>query len=734
MTTTNKRSSRKPSANKNEVMWTDKDKELIALTTAPSRDINKLMEDMIKDSKQILEYLKQKIELEETHRKKSGEVDEAFLKTTKDSRGLQATFANLVELNKKHNSRAYLDQLQAKVEQLTKFLGEQDKQRLKNKSWMKELNNGYMVARAKKYPLARDVYNQKWEEIERSAGASVASPILQSPATTSIHPLAIKSTAEENEGATRNVSIDSTRTQNDSITSPSPLLPQAQQQQSRLDRLKKQFAHLKTHEDPTKQNIKMANLKMEVGEADTNYRKAVREINTLALRNDVSHKHILNTVQKAIQDKSELIKSLMEDIVSVEVTHLEGETKDKRELLNIIKEKNAGEDCKLYCKDILEKKYPKHEVIYYENYHVGICKDLIFGTSLAEYAQQHNRSPPIFITRSLEAIEKSGGLEREGIYRVSGKQSNMEKIKHAFEMDEKATEFGKNEVPEDVFSIASVVKVFLRELETPLFPFKLADRLLYSQIPDQELRLMNLLTRLLKLPPANYDTLRVLICHLTNIANNAEKNKMTISNLTLIFTPAIFQDMNHAQIAPGEWSKDCCLEDLITNYEKLFANKDFHNNSAITGTIENISDHPYESKGRYALSVVTPDSPTFDSFSLADSEEATLETETLPERAFLSRTPSPEPPVLSESTKKYQDTFQEKGLKLDTVATTPVPNNTTASDMTDSVPHTSCKSATVPSEDWLNFDPEAPPVPLPRLRRQSTTGKKLQSRRKNSAK
>jgi hypothetical protein len=106
---------------------------------------------------------------------------------------------------------------------------------------------------------------------------------------------------------------------------------------------------------------------------------------------------------------------------------------------------------------------------------------LIFGTSLTEYAQQHNRSPPLFITRSLKAIEKSGGLDREGIYRVSGKQSNMEKIKHAFEMDEETAEFGKNEVPEDVFSIASVVKVFLRELATPLFPFKLADRLLYSR-------------------------------------------------------------------------------------------------------------------------------------------------------------------------------------------------------------------------------------------------------------
>lgn len=64
---------------------------------------------------------------------------------------------------------------------------------------------------------------------------------------------------------------------------------------------------------------------------------------------------------------------------------------------------------------------------------------------------------------------------------MSGKQSNMEKIKHAFELDEEAVVIGQNDVPEDVVSIASVIKIFLRELKSPLFPFKLTDRLVYSR-------------------------------------------------------------------------------------------------------------------------------------------------------------------------------------------------------------------------------------------------------------
>ncbi len=112
---------------------------------------------------------------------------------------------------------------------------------------------------------------------------------------------------------------------------------------------------------------------------------------------------------------------------------------------------------------------------------IVMALDLIFGTSLTEYAQQRGRSPPLLITKCIEAIERLDGLEKEGIYRVSGKQSNMEKIKHAFERDEEAVVIGQNDVPEDIFSIASVIKIFLRELKTPLFPFKLDERLIYSR-------------------------------------------------------------------------------------------------------------------------------------------------------------------------------------------------------------------------------------------------------------
>jgi hypothetical protein len=56
---------------------------------------------------------------------------------------------------------------------------------------------------------------------------------------------------------TRAMSLDSERVRINGSSAP----------QSRLERLKKQFGHLKNQEDPTKHNIKVANLKVEVGEA-----------------------------------------------------------------------------------------------------------------------------------------------------------------------------------------------------------------------------------------------------------------------------------------------------------------------------------------------------------------------------------------------------------------------------------------------------------------------------------
>lgn len=58
--------------------------------------------------------------------------------------------------------------------------------------------------------------------------------------------------------------------------------------------------------------------------------------------------------------------------------------------------------------------------MYYQNYHVGECKDLIFGVSLVDYATTKGLGEgeiPKIVKICVEEIDERG-LEAEGIYRV----------------------------------------------------------------------------------------------------------------------------------------------------------------------------------------------------------------------------------------------------------------------------------------------------------------------------
>lgn len=101
---------------------------------------------------------------------------------------------------------------------------------------------------------------------------------------------------------------------------------------------------------------------------------------------------------------------------------------------------------------------------------------MLFGGSLEGYATEHNRTVPLIVVKCIESIEKMGGLQKEGIYRVSGRQTNIEQLKHQFELDEDKAVLDAY----DVFTIATVLKMYIRELKRPLFDFNVQTRSSYS--------------------------------------------------------------------------------------------------------------------------------------------------------------------------------------------------------------------------------------------------------------
>lgn len=144
--------------------------------------------------------------------------------------------------------------------------------------------------------------------------------------------------------------------------------------------------------------------------------------------------------------------------------------------LDIVHHMDGKKDTDQFLLEYEKLGFTKPKPIYYDNYYYGRCKEILFGSNLNEYATEHQRTVPLLVTKCIQAVEIHGGLEKEGIYRISGRQSNLDQLKNEFERDEEVVELDSK----DVFTIASVLKVYLRELKQPLFNLSMPDRIEYS--------------------------------------------------------------------------------------------------------------------------------------------------------------------------------------------------------------------------------------------------------------
>ncbi|KAI8929123.1 Rho GTPase-activating protein domain-containing protein, partial [Entophlyctis helioformis] len=145
---------------------------------------------------------------------------------------------------------------------------------------------------------------------------------------------------------------------------------------------------------------------------------------------------------------------------------------------------------------------------------------------------------PLVVHKCFEAIE-ARGLDREGIYRVSGKLTETAELRLLMETDAAAVNL-MDDTGYDINIVASLVKQFFRELPQPIFYFTSRERAEYSQITDERERLVKLRTRVKSLPGANQVLLRALVTHLSKVVANSDKNRMVASNLGLLFAPVVF--------------------------------------------------------------------------------------------------------------------------------------------------------------------------------------------------
>uniref|UniRef100_A0A8C6UJ26 Rho GTPase-activating protein 29 n=1 Tax=Neogobius melanostomus TaxID=47308 RepID=A0A8C6UJ26_9GOBI len=183
----------------------------------------------------------------------------------------------------------------------------------------------------------------------------------------------------------------------------------------------------------------------------------------------------------------------------------------------------------------------------------------LFGIDFAQASRNSPDGIPFIIKKCTSEIE-SRALNIKGIYRVNGAKSRVEKLCQAFENGKDLVELSDLS-PHD---ISNVLKLYLRQLPEPLILYRYYNEFIglskecqrviveeadlrqsnqtaAKEAPSVELnRVMFKIGDLLRqLPSANYRTLRYLIAHLHKVTEQAEENKMTASNLGIIFGPTL---------------------------------------------------------------------------------------------------------------------------------------------------------------------------------------------------
>ena len=141
----------------------------------------------------------------------------------------------------------------------------------------------------------------------------------------------------------------------------------------------------------------------------------------------------------------------------------------------------------------------------------GIFKDEpVFGCTLSNLCAREKATVPQFVKSCIQAIEKKD-LKADGIYRVCGNLSQVQKLRFQVNQDNYSGMWKED----DVHVLTGLLKMFFRDMKEPLLPCNQFDQLIRAiALPDRKSKLERL-TKLIKdLPSVNHDTLKFLLQHL----------------------------------------------------------------------------------------------------------------------------------------------------------------------------------------------------------------------------
>ncbi|KAM6319674.1 rho GTPase-activating protein 31 [Podargus strigoides] len=162
-----------------------------------------------------------------------------------------------------------------------------------------------------------------------------------------------------------------------------------------------------------------------------------------------------------------------------------------------------------------------------------------FGCDLTEYLETSGQDVPYVLKSCAEFIETHGIVD--GIYRLSGVTSNIQKLRQEFVSDQ-CPDLTREVYLQDIHCVGSLCKLYFRELPNPLLTYELYKKFTeaVSRFPEDE-QLARIQNVIQELPPSHYRTLEYLIKHLTHLASFSNMTNMHTRNLALVWAPNLLR-------------------------------------------------------------------------------------------------------------------------------------------------------------------------------------------------
>ncbi|XP_026332988.1 rho GTPase-activating protein 1 isoform X1 [Hyposmocoma kahamanoa] len=191
-----------------------------------------------------------------------------------------------------------------------------------------------------------------------------------------------------------------------------------------------------------------------------------------------------------------------------------------------------------------------------------------FGVSL-QFIKEKNPdmigSIPPLVRQCVEFLSQPDALETEGIFRRSANKSVIMELQRACNRGEPIS------FRDDPHIAAVLLKTFLKDLEEPLMTFDLYEEILQFQTWTNKAKPRQVKILILeRLPLDNYKLLKYIIQFLWKVQDRSCLNKMTSSNLAVVFGPNLAWPPNGQMSLQAIAPINAFTDFLLENQESIF--------------------------------------------------------------------------------------------------------------------------------------------------------------------